>query len=207
MEKAKLFLPINLQFFAEDLPEDKGEDLDDKGELTGTDELEDKGTGADPEKTGDTKSFTQEELDRIVKDRLERERKKREEALEEERKKSERERLLEQEKYKDLYESLQKDLEAQRATALQAKKESLLVKAGYTEDQAKRYLKFIDGETDDELNESLDALKVDIPPKKSYGDPSPGNGGKQTPAKKNLGEKGKAQYERLKSLGKIKGRK
>lgn len=199
-------LRLNLQHFAEG-NSDQGEDLTDTNDNPTGDVTDETGTGAEPENHGESKTFTQEDIDRIVKDRLERERKKREEALEEERKKSERERLLEQEKYKDLYESLQKDLEAQRATALRAKKESLLVKAGYTEEQAQRYLKFIDGETDDELNASLDALKADIPPKKQYGDPNPGNGGKAVPKKKDLVDKGREQYHRLKKSGKIKGRK
>ena len=154
-------------------------------------------------------TFTQADIDRIVKERLAREQKKREEALEAERKEAERKRLEEEQKYKDLYESLQKDLETQRATALQAKKESLLVKAGYSDEQATTLSRLLEGEDDDALTTSLEGVKKLFPPakEKTYGDPSPGNGGKQTPPKKNLADKGKSQYERLKAIGKIKGRK
>ncbi len=205
----KLLRLGDFQYFADpsDNP-DQGDDLnktdDNNDKTTG---VNDSTTGDDPDKNDqDTKTFTQEDIDRIVRERLERERKKREAALEEERKKAERERLKEQEKYKDLYEDLQKDIEEQRKQALEAKKEAMLVKAGYSEDQAKRYVKYLEGETDDDLNASLDALKADIPPKKQYADPNPNNGGKQTPKRKTLEEKGKSVYQRLKEKGKIRGK-
>lgn len=154
-------------------------------------------------------AFTQEDIDRIVKERLAREQKKREEAIEKEREEAERKRLEEEQKYKELYEAMKSDLEAQRTTALQAKKETLLVKAGYSDEQAVTLSKLLEGEDDSALSESLDGVKKLFPPtkEKGYGDPNPGNGGKQTPAPKNLKDKGKSQYERLKAIGKIKGRK
>lgn len=198
-----LLLPLNLQFFSQDPPADPPAPVEPPA---GTDVQNT--TGGDPGNPPEP-AFTQADIDRIVKERLAREQKKREEALEAERLAAERKRLEDEQKYKDLYESLQKDLEAQRATALQAKKESLLAKAGYSDEQAKTLTKLLEGENDDDLTASLENVKTLFPPtkEKPYGDPNPGNGGKQTPKKTNLEDKGKAQYERLKTLGKLKGRK
>jgi hypothetical protein len=168
-----------------------------------------KPTGGDPEPNPEGKTFTQDDIDRIVKERLERERKKREAEAEAERAAAEKKRLEEKEEYKELYEKLQKEREADRLAAIESKKESLLAKAGYDESQVERYTKYLTGETDEELQTSLDTLKADIPPKqaKTYGDPSPGNGSKQPPKKKTLEEKGKSAYQRLKEKGKIRGNK
>lgn len=163
-------------------------------------------TGGDPATNPEAK-FTQADIDRILKERLEREKRKRDEALEAERKESERKRLEEEQKYKELYEGLQKDLEAQRATALQAKKESLLVKAGYSDEQATTLSKLLEGENDDDLATSLENVKTLFPPKKEkeYGDPSLGNGGRQAPKKSPLEDKGRDIVKRLKEKGKIRG--
>lgn len=165
-------------------------------------------TGGDPEPTPEAK-FTQADLDRIVKERLDREKRKRDEALEAERKEAERKRLEEEEKYKELYEKQQEELTAQRAQALETRKESMLAKAGYSEEQASTLKKLLEGEKDEDLNASLESVKALFPPKqeKEYGDPSAGNGSKQPPKKKNLEDKGKSAYQRLKDIGKIKGRK
>lgn len=203
-------LRLNLQYFSEENPE-KDEKLDDKQDDK-LDENDDKGEdtgGGDPDKKyAEPKTFTQDDIDRIVKERLEREKKKREAALESEREEAERKRLEEEQKYKELYEKLQGDLEAQRKEALQTKKESLLAKAGYSDEQASTLTKLLEGESDDELNASLESVKALFPPKqeKTYGDPSAGNGSKQPPKKKNLEEKGKSAYQRLVEKGKIKRR-
>ena len=210
-EQKNLFLPLDLQHFAEDNPEDQDdpnetpEDDDEKGGKD--DKGGDQSTGDNPEDKHDEPKkldLTQEQLDAIVKDRLERDRRARQ------REEDEKKREQDEEKgnYKDLYENVKGELDTLREEALDAKKESLLAKAGYDEAQVSKYKKYLVGDDDDALSESLDELKADIPPKskqKDYGDPSAGNGQKTPPKKTNLEEKGKSAYQRLKEKGKIRG--
>jgi Domain of unknown function (DUF4355) len=207
VNESKFFLPLNLQHFADGGDGDGGaDDLDDNGD-DHTDDLDDNGTGGDPGKNDDPK-FSQADIDRIVKERLDREKKKRDAALEKQREEAERKRLEEEQKYKELYEKLQGDLETQRKEALQVRKESLLAQAGYSEEQAKTLVKLVEGEDDEALKASLETVKTLFPPKKDkeYGDPNPGNGGRQIPKKKNLEDKGKSVYQRLKAKGKVRGK-
>lgn len=201
MEQPKL-LRLNLQHFAD--PTDPPTDpIDPPANPEPTNP-----TGGDPATNPEAK-FTQADIDRIVKERLEREKRKREEALDAERKEAERKRLEEEQKYKELYEAQLKEIEAQKATALQTKKEALLVKAGYSDEQAKTLIKLVEGDDDEALSASIENVKTLFPPtkEKPYGDPNPGNGGHQKPKPKDLEDKGKSAYQRLKALGKIKGRK
>lgn len=186
-------------------PKEKEQELDPTNPTIPTDEDPKNPTDGDPVNPPSGKTFTQEELETILKKRLEQEKRVREAALEKEREEADRKRLEEQEQYKELYEKLQADLEAQRATALQAKKESLLVKAGYSDEQATTLSKLLEGEDDDALTASLESVKTLFPPKKDkeYGDPNPGNGGRQTPKKTDLEQKGKSAFQRLKASGKI----
>jgi hypothetical protein len=155
---------------------------------------------------GAEKTFTQAEVDALIKDRLAREKRKAEEKADEARKEAERKALEEQGKYKEMYEQLQKDLEAEKQNALKAKKQALLIAEGYTKEQAERYVKFIDGETDEELATALEVLKADIPPKQAtYVDPATqGNGKKQEHKQEQPFDYGKSVFARLKASGRIK---
>ncbi|MTW85087.1 hypothetical protein F3157_05370 [Virgibacillus dakarensis] len=113
----------------------------------------------------------------------------------------------EEQKYRELYEDLQKELDDQRKQAIETKKETLLTNAGYNEMQVQRYKKHLSGESDGEIQKALIDLKAEIPPKKEYADPNPGNGARQTPKTTNLEEKGRSTYQRLKEKGKIRGKK
>jgi hypothetical protein len=204
-----MFKKLNLQYFSEDPNAGGANPPDDTKDENLTNDLDDKtNTGGDPDKTADDKKFTQDDIDRIVRERLEREKRKRDEALEKQKEEAERKRLEEEQKYKELYEKLQGDLETQRKEALQVRKESLLAQAGYSEEQAKTLVKLVEGEDDEALKASLENVKTLFPPKKEkeYGDPNPGNGGKQIPKKKNLEDKGKSVYQRLKAKGKVRGK-
>jgi hypothetical protein len=192
-------LKLNLQKFADNPPQDPPTDPP----TDGGDEPGDKPTDGAPDKGAEPKTFTQEQLDAIIADRLARERKKREDAEKALRDDEERKRLADNQQYKDLADKLQAQLDAIKGDALGAKKEALLAKAGYTQDQIEKYVKYVDGETDEQLSEAVEALKADIPPKPKFADPSPGNGGKQEPKKTDLHEKGKTMYQRLKEKGKI----
>lgn len=200
--KNKFLLPLKIQYFAE---EDKKDET--KIDETGTNDIDEnkntEGETGQEDKQAESKTFTQEDIDRIVKERLDREKKKRDEAVQKERDEAERKRLEEEGKYKEVAEKLQAELDAIKGDALSAKKESLLAKAGYTEEQITKYLKYIDGTNDEELSESVEALKADVPPTPKYADPHVNNGTKIEPKKTDLQETGKSMYQRLKEKGKI----
>lgn len=155
-------------------------------------------TAAEPETTTEEKTFTQAELDKIIADRLSREQKKRDEAVQKEREEAERKRLEEEQQYKELADKYREELEAIKADALKSKKDSLLIKAGYTDEQIEVLRNTVTGETDEELTQSIEALRAVITPKPTYADPSAMNGGSNKPEPKDGEEVGKAMYERIK---------
>lgn len=186
------------------------------GESTPTKTVEDavNDTGGAPEETADGKkgegaagttpqkvTFTPEQqaqVDAIVADRLAREKRKQSEAEEAVRIAAEEKALIESGKYKDLAEARAKELERLHAERLDAKREALLLKAGYDAAQVERYKKFLVGKTDEELEATVDGLKEDIPPRAKFVDPTPGNGGRQQPPPEDETEIGRAAYKRLK---------
>ena len=182
----KVLLPLNLQFFADEEPP------------TDTNEP----TAAEPENKPET-TFTQAEVDEIIAKRLAREKEKAKAAAEAARQEAEQKQLEEQEQYKELYEQKQRELEQLKADALTAKKDTMLAKAGYTDEQIEKYRKYLDGDTDETLSASLEELKADIPPKQVYVDPSASNGKRDKPETTDLKEAGKSLYQRLKESGSI----
>lgn len=148
-------------------------------------------------KTEEEPKFTQADVDRIVKERLERERKKREEALERERQEAEKKRLEEQQQYKELAEKLKAEIAEKEAKALEASKRALMAQAGYTEEQINRYSKFVTGTNEDEIKASLEELKTDIPPKPSYVDPTVTNPPVYYPKQESGYDYGKALFNRI----------
>lgn len=113
--------------------------------------------------------------------------------------------LTEAERAKAEADKLREQLDAIKGDALKAKKEALLAKAGYTAEQVDKYVKYLVGDTDEELDASLKELVADISPKqKNYADPANNGGGKRAePKKKDLHEKGASAFQRLKSLKRI----
>lgn len=188
----KFLLPLDLQFFAEvATPNDKpAEDTEPT-------------TAVEPEKTPEGKVFTQEQVDAIIKDRLAREKQQSEKEKEATRKEAEQKQLVEQEQFKQLYEQTQQELQQFKADALTAKKDAMLAKAGYSEEQIEKYRKYLDGDTDESLSASLEELKTDIPTKKEYVDPSASNGKREKPETTDLKEAGKSLYQRLRESGSI----
>lgn len=168
--------------------------------------------GKDPVKTpkgdDDAPKFTQAQLDAIISDRLARAEAKRKQEKEEAEAEAERKRLEDSQEYKGLAEQYKQELEklkedAQKAEKL-SKKTSLLAKAGYKPEQVERYAKFVDGETDDEMQAAVNQLVADVPPTPGYVDPKgAGNSQRQTPAPKDKEEKGRSYFQRLKEQGKI----
>lgn len=188
MEMNSRLLPLNLQFFAE--PNEP------------TDTPAEPNNGGEPEKR-----FTQEDIDRIVKERIDRERKKAEAEIAKEREESERKKLEEQNEFKSLYEKEKAEKEAvlkeAEATKLESLRTNLLVNAGYTGEQLERVRKYIVGADEDALKASLEELKQDIPPKSGGVDPNVNNPQRQQPQQKDLADEGRSIYDRLKAAGKI----
>lgn len=109
---------------------------------------------------------------------------------------AERKQLEEQAEYKTLYEQAQAQIEAARVEALSAKKDALLVKAGYADEQVRVLKRTLDGSTDEEIAQAIEELKAVIPPKANYIHQTPmGTGGKPEP--KGADDIGKALYERV----------
>jgi hypothetical protein len=164
-----------------------------------------------PEGKDNTKTFTQEELDRIIADRLARERKKQADEEQRIRDEEERKRLEEEGEYKELADKRQKEIERlqaivdeQKTERINAKKETALIQAGYSAEQVELLSKTLTGETDEELAEEVKKLTDTIPTKPIYADPSSGNGAKDKPKKTDLNQKGKSMFQRLKEKGKVK---
>src|SRR5699024_5560813 len=103
------------------------------------------------------------------------------------------------------YEQAQATIEQQQADALNVKKESLLVQAGYSDEQTAKLSKLVEGNTDEEISQSIEDLKATFPVKQKYVDPSVGNGKKETPEKVDGEDVGRNMFESLLKSGKIRG--
>lgn len=198
-------LELDLQFFSEEKTEnedgaaeekDTGSNPGDKGENNpdggGEDDKED-GEGDE-----DKVEMTQTEFDKIIEDRLARERKKQEDKKEEEREKAEHKRLEEKEEYKKLAEKLQNQLDEQKEAAVDTQKDALLTQAGYSEDQINFLKDSIKGDDSEAIKESVEEMKKVFPPEKTYADPSTGNGKKGKPEQKSKRDVGASAFERIK---------
>src|SRR5690625_1323384 len=122
--------------------------------------------------------------------------------IEREQEEAKRKELEETEQYKELYEQAIKEKEQARQEALATKKSAMLAQAGYDDEQTKLLAKLVEGETDEEISESIKLLKATIPAKDNYGDPSAFNGAKEKPKTVDAEEVGRNAVSRV--LHKIK---
>lgn len=90
----------------------------------------------------------------------------------------ERKELEEREEYKTLYEQALKQAGEAKQEALTIKKNALLTQAGYSQEQTQLLAKLVDGDTDEDIAESIKLLKATIPAQDDYADPSALNGAK-----------------------------
>lgn len=111
----------------------------------------------------------------------------------------EEQRLKEKEDYKSLYEQAQEQVKQQQAIALDAKKDALLIHAGYSQEQAGLLRKLVEGSSDDELEESIKSIKETFPTeiRKDYVDLGLGNGRRTEIESKNGEGLGKSLYQRV----------
>lgn len=104
------------------------------------------------------------------------------------------------EEYRAKIEALDAKLAQFKAQKLNEVKREAMRKMNYTDEQIDRYVKYIEGETKDEIERSVLKLASDIPPRNraKYVDPAPMNGLRSKPRQKEPGEIGKSVFERIK---------
>lgn len=188
--KTRKFIPINLQYFAEGDVDPKGEEVKQTDEVKETDKVPE--TEPQEEPTGkkeDVITLTQAELNKIITDRLARDRKAKEE---EDAKKA----LKEQGEYRELYEQSQQTIAEMKAERAKAERDAEIVRTlksqGLTDEQVESHFKWVEksvGEEDsieDVVKEYVSNFKVD-----TSVDPSGGFGATQKPKPKedeNIGQ-------------------
>lgn len=185
-------LRLNLQFFSEEDGNPNESDIVDN----------DLGNDADgvnkPDKQEVEKKFTQDDIDRIVKDRLARAKKDADEA-------AEKARLEEQGQYKELLDKANEEIELLRAEKAKAEREqsinSKLLAKGLTSEEVIKYSKYVDklAETDEELDTAIEDVYNDFVAAKqaAYKDPNAGFGGKKESEQKGDDEVGRELFNRL----------
>src|SRR5690625_3872517 len=122
--------------------------------------------------------------------------------IERQQEEAKRKALEETEQYKELYEQALKQAEQAKQEALSTKRSALLVKAGDDDEQTKLLTKLVEGETEEEISESIKLLKATIPAKDNYGESSAFNGAKEKPKTIDAEEVGRNAVSRV--LHKIK---
>lgn len=190
----ELPLRLNIQFFAEE-----GDDNPSETNDAASDEVE---TKVDAEQSGKKdeaeKAYSADDVNRIVQERLARERKKAEE-------KAEAERLEEQGEYKDLLEKERaKVRELEEAKALAERKQSIqskLAAKGLSGEEVTKYAKYVEKlvDSDEEIDGAVNEVYGDFVAVKqaSYQDPSAGFGDSEQPEQKSAEEIGREAVRNL----------
>lgn len=122
--------------------------------------------------------------------------------IERQQEEAKRKELEEKEEYKTLYEQALQQAEQAKQEAIGIKKNALLTQAGYSAEQAKLLVKLVEGDSDEEISESIKLLQATIPVQDKYGDPSAFNGAKEKPKTVDAEELGRNAVSRV--LHKIK---
>lgn len=111
----------------------------------------------------------------------------------------EKQDLEDKEEYKTLYKQALNEIESMKTARLNDKKESLLTKAGYNDEQIAKLAKLVEGETDEDIGASIETLKETFPTPPKYVDPSVDNAHRQKPESKDNHDLGKSLYERFRN--------
>ena len=88
-------------------------------------------------------------------------------------------------------------IEQYRINAVQARKEQAMRRFNYSDEQIQKYVKFIEGDTADEIDRSVLQLSKDIAPNNYYGDPSINNGAASKPKAVDKKEVGRNAVKRI----------
>lgn len=189
-------IPLNLQYFAEG-------DVD--PEVDGIEIEVDDVKPTDKEE----KQFTQADIDRIVKERLDRDRKKSEAKAEQEKAEAAKKLLEEQGEYKELLEATKAELEALKAEQEKRERDSSikssLKASGLTDEQVEAHFQWVEGsvkedsDVEDVVKRYVDTLNIT-----TNVDPSGGFGKTSKPGPKVDEDAGKDLLDRVKGLSKVK---
>lgn len=149
--------------------------------------------------------YTQADIDRIVGERLAREKSKAEKAIADAKAEAERKKLEEANEFKALYEAekaaREQEAQERQAERLETQKKSLLLEAGYSADALADLLELVTGDSDETVKASVERL-VRIAPPKNPADPAVSGGGqRQQPSHETLADKGRKRFEELKAKG------
>lgn len=124
--------------------------------------------------------------------------------IEEDQKAEKLQEMKDQEKYKELYENALEEIENIKSTKVAKKKSELLKDAGYKDSQIERLSKLVEGDSEEEILESIEELK-EVFPTKTYVDPSADNRKRSTPDSVDGEEIGRSLFDKILKSGKIKG--
>src|SRR5690625_1012800 len=117
--------------------------------------------------------------------------------IERQQEEAKRKELEETEQYKELYEQALKQAEQAKQEALATKKSAMLAKAGYDDEQTKLLTKLVEGDTDEEISESIKLLQATCPVQDNFGDPNAFNGAKAKPKTVDAEELGRSAVSRV----------
>ncbi len=109
----------------------------------------------------------------------------------------ERKELEEQNEYKTLYEQALEEIAQEKAKLTTARKTTALASAGYDAEQIELLSKLVAGESEEEINESIETIKAKFPIRDNYADPSPFNGPKGKPKAVDAEEVGRNAVSRV----------
>lgn len=137
------------------------------------------------ETTEEQPKYTQADIDRIVGERLAREKAKAEKAIADAKAEAERKKLEEANEFKALYEAekaaREQEAQERQAERLETQKKSLLLEAGYSADALADLLELVTGDSDETVKASVERL-VRIAPPKNPADPAVSGGGQRQQA-------------------------
>lgn len=102
------------------------------------------------------------------------------------------------ESYQTKITKLDERLAELKAAKIDEIKREAMRKRNYTDEQIDRYIGYIDGETKEDIWQSIIKLSTEIPPKNDYIDPSPMTGGQIKPPRVDPSEIGRKAFERVK---------
>ena len=201
--KTRKFIPLNLQYFAEGDVDPNEEEVKKTEEAEKADEVKETETQKEPtDKKEDVITLTQAELNKIITDRLARDRKAKEE---EDAKKA----LKEQGEYKELYEQSQQKIAEMEAERAKAERDAEIIKSlksqGLNDEQVQSHFKWVEksvGEEDsieEVVKEYVSNFKVD-----TSVDPSGGFGATQKPKPKDDENIGQELLARARAHTKVK---
>lgn len=192
---------FNLQFFA-----DGGEGGDDpEGTPTGTN-TDNGEANLEPgtTSTDDDKPFTQEDMDALASKIRKEERDKQERKSAKEPEELERKELEEKEDYRKLLDKANEKLveyeTKEKAMARQETIEGMLTEKGLTPEQIKRYSKYVQGESEEDISKSVEGIYEDFAAIQGsqQKDPAAGFGDKKDQVEVNDEDYGRKLFESIK---------